>query len=221
MGRAFQFVGKRFGRLLVAEKAESSRFGASRWRCRCDCGKEKVALGYLLNRGVVRSCGCLADEFNEGRSEHFRRYREGAVRRYKETGRGCWEYTGNIAVDGYATVGRKQERVHRMAYEHANGPIPPGKIVMHRCDNRKCINPSHLRVGTQADNMRDMQRKGRALGNNRGESNAGAKLTEDGVRELRRRYREGGVTQDELAEEYGVNQATIWAALSRRTWKHI
>ncbi len=76
----------------------------------------------------------------------------------------CFEWKGAKVTGGYG-VKRwrgKNQYVHRIAYEWAHGPIPPGNVVMHTCDNRCCVNPDHLRAGTQGDNLRDMHAKGRA-----------------------------------------------------------
>jgi len=89
--------------------------------------------------------------------------------RYKIAGNGCWEYTGSINVNGYGVAAHRAEGergsrthvAHRLAYKYHCGPIPKGHVVMHVCDNPPCINPAHLRVGTYAENMRDMVEKGR------------------------------------------------------------
>lgn len=77
---------------------------------------------------------------------------------------GCWEWTG-ATTWGYGEVNRQGisgRRVHRLAWEFAYGPIPDGLMVLHRCDNRSCVRPDHLFLGTAADNMHDMIAKGRA-----------------------------------------------------------
>jgi hypothetical protein len=78
----------------------------------------------------------------------------------------CREFDGCRSRDGYGLikVAGHMKRAHRMVYELAKGPIPDGMVVMHRCDNRACINPAHLQLGSVADNNRDTLRKGRMRG---------------------------------------------------------
>jgi len=81
---------------------------------------------------------------------------------------GCWEWTGVRSGSGYGRIqtrGRSKGafvRAHRLSWEMHCGPIPDGFMVLHSCDNRGCVNPDHLFLGTQSDNMRDMSAKGRA-----------------------------------------------------------
>lgn len=78
---------------------------------------------------------------------------------------GCWPWAGYRQREGYGLVrkkGQPAEAAHRVAYRLFVGPIPPGMVVMHRCDNPPCVRPDHLRVGTQAENLADMRAKGRA-----------------------------------------------------------
>lgn len=77
---------------------------------------------------------------------------------------GCIEAEGTPNNSGYCSVWYNGQRIgaHRAAYIESNGEIPEGCVVMHSCDNRRCVNPEHLSVGSQSDNLRDMVDKGRA-----------------------------------------------------------
>lgn len=72
----------------------------------------------------------------------------------------CWIWTGPTNNHGYGRFGGSRY-AHRVSYQLAHGPIPPGMVVLHRCDNPPCVNPDHLSLGTQRDNVRDMVTKGR------------------------------------------------------------
>lgn len=139
------------------------------------------------------------------------------ARRYKVVGE-CWEYTGTISLSGYGQFYHrgKSIRAHRAMYEIVNGEIPDGLLVCHTCDNRKCVNPSHLYAGTAADNYNDARERGR-LNTPQGECHHNAKLSENDVANIRR----SNFSQRKLAGIYGVSQATINEAKRGLTWKTV
>lgn len=100
-----------------------------------------------------------------------------------------------------------------MSYELAHGPIPTGLMVLHRCDNRPCVNPAHLFLGTAADNAHDRDAKGRGA---RGERQGQKKLTWAAVRAIRERYRRG--LGAGLAREFGVSGAMVSIIIHRKGW---
>lgn len=137
----------------------------------------------------------------------------------------CWLWKGRPSVWGYGRmmINGRRTVAHRIAWELTNGPIPDGLLACHNCpggDNPLCCNPSHLFLGTSADNSHDMAAKGRAA-RRPGEGTATAKLTDADVLAIRARYRFRKVTQRDLAAAYGVSVVCIDRVLNRRSWRHI
>ena len=132
----------------------------------------------------------------------------------------CWPWTG-CATHGHGQVrwGGRTEYAHRVAWSLANGPIPDGEQVLHSCDNPPCVNPRHLFLGSQLDNVADMMAKGRRA-DTRGSACPTAKLDERAVSEIRRALR-GGATPEELALRHGVDEWTVRDVRDRRTWRHV
>ena len=130
---------------------------------------------------------------------------------------GCHEWTAGPDGHGYGCIKvyGKPLRTHRVAWEIANGPLPAGAVVCHRCDNPRCVNPAHLFAGTHADNVRDKVSKGRQA---RGERNGRAKLTAASAAAIRERSA-AGEKRSALAAEFGVDQAVIRRIAEGMAWK--
>lgn len=134
----------------------------------------------------------------------------------------CWPWTGCRDKNGYGvfSTGGKHLLATRWGYANRIGPIPEKHGILHRCDNPPCQNDRHWFTGTQRDNNLDKVSKGRQR-NVRGVAHYDAKLNDEKVREIRARYAAGGVTQQELADRYGVSQHAIALVTRRKTWKHV
>lgn len=150
-------------------------------------------------------------------------------------GDACWTWTGGLFRTGYGKFGKRFGRgdyrnrdAHRVMWELVNGPIPDSKtFVCHACDNRPCVRPSHLFLGTVLDNARDAIAKGRYRRGDQwphekhdiaGEKNPRAKLTREMVHEIRRRI-QSGEPQTAIARDFGVVPQTIQAIRSGRNWR--
>lgn len=133
---------------------------------------------------------------------------------------GCWIWIGATrGLDNYGAmrVGNRTIGAHRVSYVIHNGNIPRGLQVLHRCDVRHCVNPDHLFVGTQKDNIRDMLNKGRGGDtSNKGESHPACKINESIVKEIR----ESSLSQKELRLKYGISQSHIHRIINKQSWRH-
>ena len=129
---------------------------------------------------------------------------------------GCIVWTKSRSPAGYGkmNVNGLHLRTHRLAYECFVGSIPTGLCVLHTCDNPPCVNPLHLWLGTNQDNMDDKVKKGRQ---GIGERNGNAKLTAIKVGEIRKLL-DSGMTQTQIDADYGVSQTTVRYILKGKTW---
>jgi hypothetical protein len=173
----------------------------------------------------LRTTGTVADGSRARASFKERLWRQVDRRSPGE----CWPWTAKSLIAGYGTIsrgGRGGAKVlaHRAAWELTNGPIPDGEghhgtVVLHTCDNRLCCNPAHLRLGTQADNVRDMDAKGRRVAVLRfGGEHHMTKISEADVRAIRA----SDASQDKVwAERFGMHPGSVKNIRIGRSWKHV
>ncbi len=130
----------------------------------------------------------------------------------------CQEHDGSRTAAGYGRVfmDGKQFYAHRLAWALHNGADPAGKVVRHTCDNPPCVNPEHLVIGTQRDNVDDKVARGRQQ---RGEVAPGAVLTESAIQYIKLNPEK--LFWRELAAKFGCAKATIGDVVRGRTWTHV
>lgn len=134
----------------------------------------------------------------------------------------CWLWTASLNYLGYGqfSVKSKMKKAHRYSYELFIGKIPAGIKVLHKCDVRNCVKPDHLFIGTQADNVLDMCKKGRNVAiPMRGEDNGMAKLTQEKVKEMREIRKNIGLSYTKIAKLFNVSQMAAYRAINRQSWK--
>lgn len=184
-------TGVSFGRLTVVARAENDKFGSVYWRCRCDCGELVVRRANTLRDGKFFTCGKSSCRFWE--------------KVHVPSGEGCWEWLGAVKDTGYGVLRipgqRKNALAHVFSWELHKGDAK-GLWVLHRCDNRRCVRPDHLFLGTHADNMKDMAEKGRS-------KSPRPQLAKDERVSLLAELSEGQLTYGMLSEKYGVSTRTI------------
>ena len=132
---------------------------------------------------------------------------------------GCWIWTGTHIKSGYGTlsVNGVPAYAHRLSLELHGTTVPQGALVLHACDNPPCVNPAHLFLGTDADNIADKVGKGRHI---HADTHPNAKLRSDDVREIRELL-STGMSQTAIGVRYGVHQSVISFIKSGRLWKSV
>ena len=182
-------VGQVFENLLVLSRNGTSSEGRALWLCRCSCGEEVAFTSKQLTTGRFRACRNCQDSGSKSPLSV-------RLRKYEVSASGCWNWTGKQNELGYGVlvVEGKYTRAHRAMHFMLNPRDDRSLVVMHTCDNPQCINPEHLKLGTQKENIMDMHSKGRfkggpPLGNKNAKGNKG--------------WMKGGVTAKHAASRLG------------------
>jgi hypothetical protein len=179
--------------------------------CICEhCGKEFQAINYRAKKGLARFCdrACSRQSIVGNPLDRFWNHVDKTSDK-----NGCWIWTGDFSNTGYGRIGVNGKRIltHRFSWSLVNGEIPDGLQVCHHCDNRWCVNPEHLFLGTNEDNIADMVSKARQQ----------HRLNPSDVRKARDLYKTGNYSQSQLARMFRINQSSMSAVIGRRTWKSI
>tara|TARA_R110000796_G_scaffold14526_6_gene47528 strand:+ start:1099 stop:1572 length:474 start_codon:yes stop_codon:yes gene_type:complete len=132
---------------------------------------------------------------------------------------GCWEWQAFRDRGGYGkmSVGSRVMKAHRVSFALTFGPFDSDLLVCHDCDNRSCVNPDHLFLGTPADNSADMKSKGRQA---KGEANGRSKLTEADIPAIMAQHATGA-TMRAIARDFGVSHAVISSIIRGESWTHV
>jgi hypothetical protein len=137
-----------------------------------------------------------------------------------EPNSGCWLWFGTVCKEGYGQLSEggknchRYHRAHRLSHELFKGPVPKDMYVLHSCDMPCCVNPDHLRIGTQKDNGRDKVIRNRAA---KGERQGSAKLNAEQVLEIRLDKR----SPPQIAKDYGITRQQVGNIQEFRHWRHI
>ncbi len=150
---------------------------------------------------------------------HPRQTKESFMRKTIKTD-SCWLWGAAICrTSGYGrcSLNGRVSNVHRVAYELFVGPVPKGLVLRHTCDNKTCVNPAHLRPGTQKQNIADRDKRGRTA---RGEQHGSAKISENTEHEIRRLSGEG-LSQRKVASQFGISQRQVGRIVHGLSWRYL
>lgn len=193
------------------------------------CGKEFSDWKCKGREYCSKKCANIDNSIKRKRSVFHRVFEKTEINGHDK----CWIFKGASDKLGYGRISNRHgrfeppEKAYRVMFELINGKIPEGMSILHQCDNPSCVNPNHLKVGTQKDNMMEASFRGRlnpkSLLNLKsiGEENPQSKLTESDVKEIRKLYATGTFTQKEIAIAFDISPVTVGDITNYRTWRNI
>lgn len=214
--RTPDLANRRFGRWVVVEFAGYVKSVAAAWHCVCDCGHKRRVNAARLRNGKSQSCGeCLLHLPSDMFGDYIRDRIVSAVSLDES---GCWLWQHRLDKDGYGRprVGGRSVRAHVLSYSAFIADVPSGMCVCHKCDTPRCVNPFHLFLGTNQDNLNDKLKKKRQAS---GEKVNTAKLTAAQVSQIRDEYPSCGLSMKSLGNRYGVSPSTVWNIVNRHSWR--
>lgn len=197
--------------------------------CHCGCGqKTTIARQTFAEKGIIKG---EPHRYIHGHGRRKQTLTERFWQRVQRAdGDSCWLWTGHLNKTGYGTLGigstidgtTRQVLAHRLSYELNVGPIPKGTVVRHKCDVSQCVNPSHLELGSQLENIGDMFSRNRHSRppHPEGNTHPNRKLTEDDVRAIRQAVA-SGQRQADLARKHNVQRSVISQIVNHKTWTHV
>lgn len=167
--RCIDLTNHRFGKLLVLSKNKLNNKREMYWKCLCDCGNETIVRSRNLREGKTQGCGCNSKQsqiLKFKKENPFATYQEMLKIRLSSNSKfngECIEWTGRLTNNGYGHFRYKNKIMHasRASWISHHGEISKEKLVLHICDNPKCININHLFLGSHKENTIDMIKKGR------------------------------------------------------------
>lgn len=210
-------IGLKVHWLTVVEYAGKSKGKRPRcqWKCLCECGNFTIVGKDALTAKKTRSCGCL---ISPPKDKYLIKLQERLFKKTKEEN-GCWIWMKGKDLYGYGrtTIKNTSISAHRASWIAWKGDIPDKIYVLHKCDNPQCINPDHLFLGTQKDNMKDMISKKRDL-KAKGENSGTSKLKNEQIEQIEQ-IRESIKSSYDISKDFNVSASNIRAIRNNKTWK--